>query len=413
MLLRRWIVWALSLLGILGGGGSLFWAWLAEEDDLVKRVKKMVRHIFSPELVLDVERASEGTEGIVLEGVRLLDEGTEGYARRIVFSGDVMKGEEVKISGKDGILIARSLTLFGIDWARGWVRGGEIEDVAIVDRNRLGGIEATRARLLGWSSWLATRVEMDRPRLVIRGGRAAGLEVAATSAVVSLDPVMVGEGSLLGRWMRALSALALRGVSGTIVGQKVTMETMDVRWITRDEGGRPRGVEFRVTALDIGGEVAEWRKRLLYGRMEIDGLLRIVRMSDGAWRMEVGFSWPLAGEGEGWIEANLSDGIWPDLEVLRWRYLSVIWRDRGLVRRMIEQARAGRTTEETIISLAENLYRSPLLEGVVTARLDLERWLESPGVVRLEILGEGSAWDLARIVDLERPSNAAVRLSLR
>jgi hypothetical protein len=50
---------------------------------------------------------------------------------------------------------------------------------------------------------------------------------------------------------------------------------------------------------------------------------------------------------------------------------------------------------------------------VVSARLDLERWLEEPGVVRLELAGEGEALDLASLRRLERPASATVRLSLR
>ena len=101
------------------------------------------------------------------------------------------------------------------------------------------------------------------------------------------------------------------------------------------------------------------------------------------------------------------------MSALRWRRLSAVWRDAGLARRVVEQARDGKTTGETAMALADILYGSALLEGAISARLDLERWLEAPGVVRLEMTGEGPVADLVRIVDLERPGGALVRLGLR
>lgn len=410
---RRPILLGLGALGALGAGGTALWAWLGGGSDPMVRVHAAAARLLPPGVALDADAASEGPEGMVLEGLRLSGGGTEGRAARAVLREDALRLEGVEMASGGGMLAARTLSLSGIDWERGLVRSGEAEDVAIADAGRLGGVGAARARLLGWSAWVPTRVELDRARLAVRGGPAAGLDVSAATAVLSLDPASAGEGGLGQRWIRALSAAALREVSGVVAGLPATAGALDVRLAARDGEGNASGVDLRAAALDLGGPVVPWREALLYARMEAEASLRAVRGADGTWRAEAAFSWPLAGAGEAVLEAIGASGIWPDLDALRWRRLSASWRDAGLVRRLVEQGRAGRSTAEAAAKMAERFYDSALLDGAVSARLDLERWFEEPGVVRIEMTGEGPARDLGRMVDLERPEGALVRLSLR
>ena len=410
---RRPLFLGLGALGALGAGGAALWAWLRGGSDPMVRMRAAAARLLPPGVEFDADAVSEGLEGMVLEGLRLSGGDTEGRATRAVLREDALRLEGVEMSGGGGMLAARTLSLSGIDWERGLVRSGEAEEVAIADAGRLGGVGAARARLLGWSAWVPTRVEIDRVRLAVRGGPAAGLDVSAASAVLSLDPGAAGEGSLGARWIRALSAASLREVSGTVVGQPASAGTLDVRLAARDAAGDAAGVELRATALDLGGAVVPWREALLYARMEAEVSLRAIRSQDGSWRAEAAFSWPLAGSGEAILEASGASGIWPDLSALRWRRLSASWRDAGLVRRLVEQGRAGRSTAEAAAEMAARFHGSKLLEGVVLARLDLERWLEEPGVVRIEMTGEGPLRDLGRIIDLERPAGASVRLALR
>jgi len=410
---RRPLLIGLGALGALGAGGAALWARLGSGSDPMVRVRAAAARLLPPGVEIDADAVSEGPEGMVLEGLRLSGGGTEGRAARAVLRADALRLEGVEMSGGGGVLAARTLSLSGIDWERGLVRSGEAEEVAIADAGRLGGVGAARARLLGWSAWVPTRVELDRARLAVRGGPAAGLDVSAASAVLSLDPGAAGEGGLGARWIRALSAASLREVSGTVAGQPASAGALDVRLAARDAAGDAAGVELRAAALDLGGAVVPWREALLYARMEAEASLRAIRGQDGGWRAEAAFSWPLAGSGEATLEASGASGIWPDLSALRWRRLSASWRDAGLVRRLVEQGRAGRSTAEAAAEMAARFHGSALLEGVVLARLDLERWFEGPGVIRIEMTGEGPARDLGQILDLERPSGASTRLSLR
>jgi hypothetical protein len=379
----------------------------------MQRVRAAAARLLPSGVTLDADAASEGPEGMVLEGLRLSGAGTEGRAVRAVVGADTLRLEGVEMQGIGGVLASKTLVLSGIDWERGLVRAGEAEEVAITDAGRVGGVGAARARLLGWSDWVPTRVELDHARLAVRGGRAAGLDVAAATVVLSLDPGAAGGGGLALRWMRALSAAALREVSGRMADLECTAAALDVRLVARDAAGTPSGVDLRAAVLDLGGALAAWRATLLYGGMDADASVRVVRGQDGGWRAEAALSWPLAGTGEATLEAVGADSIWPDLGLLRWRRLAATWRDAGLVRRVVEQARGGRSTSEAAAEIADRLYGSGLLEGVVSARLDLERWLEMPGVVRLELSGEGAAQDLVSLHRLERPASATVRLNLR
>jgi len=410
---RRPLLLGLGALGALGAGGAALWASFRGGSDPMIRVRAAAARLLPPGVELDADAMSEGLEGVVLEGLRLSGGDTEGRVTRAVLREDALRLEGVELSGGGGMLAMRMLLLSGIDWERGLVRLGEAEEVTIVGAGRLGGVSAARARLLGWSTWVPTRVEIDRVRLVVRGGPMAGLDVSAASAVLSLDPGAAGEGGLGARWIRAFSAASLREVLGTVAGQPASAGALDVRLVARDASGDAAGVELRATALDLGGAVVPWREALLYARMEAEASLRAIRNQDGGWRAEAAFSWPLAGSGEATLEGSGASGIWPDLSTLRWRRLSASWQDAGLVRRLVEQRRAGRSIAEAAAEIAARFHGSKLLEGVVLARLDLERWLEKPGVVRIEMTGEGPARDLGRIIDLERPSGASVRLTLR
>jgi hypothetical protein len=412
-LVRRPLLLGLGAVGVLGVGAAGLWTWLGGAADPMRRVRSAAARLLPPGVALDADAVSEGPEGMVFDGMRLSGAGTEGRAVRAVVGADALRLEGVEMQGGGGVLAAKTLVLSGIDWERGLVRAGEAEEVAIADAGRLGGVGAARARLLGWSDWVPTRVELERARLAVRGGRAAGLDVAAASVVLSLDPGAAGAGDLALRWVRALSAAALREASGRVADLDGAAAAIDVRLVARDAAGDPSGVEIRADGLDLGGAVASWRAALLYGRIDAEVSVRAVRGQDGAWRADAALSWPLAGAGEATLEAVGADGVWPDLRLLRWRRLAVTWRDAGLVRRVVEQARGGQTTSEAAAEIAGRLYGSGLLEGVVSARLDLERWLEEPGVVRLELSGEGAAQDLVSLRRLERPTSATVRLSLR
>jgi hypothetical protein len=412
-LVRRPLLLGLGAVGVLGVGTVGLWAWLGGEADPMRRARDAAARLLPPGVTLDADAVSEGPEGMVFDGLRLSGAGAEGRAVRAVVGVDSLRLEGVEMRGGGGVLAAGTLVLSGIDWERGLVRAGEAEEVAIADSGRRGGVGAARARLLGWSDWVPTRVELDRARLAVRDGRAAGLDVEAASVVLSLDPGAAGRGDLALRWVRALSAAALREVSGRVADLDGTAAALDVRLVARGADGEPSGVELRADGLDLGGAVASWRAALLYGSMDAEAFVRVVRGRDGAWRADAALSWPLAGVGEATLEAVGADGLWPDVGSLRWRRLAAAWRDAGLVRRVVEQARGGRPTSEAAAEIADRLYGSGLLEGVVSARLDLERWLEEPGVVRLELSGEGAVQDLASLGRLERPTSAAVRLSLR
>jgi len=410
---RRSLFLGLGAVGVFCTGGAALWAWLGGRSDPMVRAHTEVARLLPLGMVFDTDAMSESPEGMVLEGLRFSGGGTEGRIAHAVLREDALRLEGVEMWGGNGILAARMLSLLGIDWERGLVRSGEAEEVAIADAGRLGGVAAARVRLLGWSTWVPTRVELDHARLAIRGGPAAGLDVSAASAVLSLDPTVAGEGSLGARWIRALSAASLQEVSGTVAGQSASAETLEVRLVARDTAGDAAGIELRATALDLGGDVMRWREALLYPRMNAEASLRAIRSQDGSWQADAAFSWPLAGSGEATLEASGASSIWPDLSTLRWRRLSVSWRDAGLVRRLVEQSRAGRSTAEAAAAMAARFYDSALLEGAVSARLDLERWFEGPGVMRLEMTGEGPMRDLSQILDLERPPGASTRLSLR